>query len=123
MDDNPVKRRQRRALEKSKERIQTARLERDRIKNPTFKRIIDPLPEYKSPYNKEIVQGEISINKLIDKKTHSRLKKLGRPRTKKKRKGQGYINDEKKLKRALNMSTTKYREGDSRTEFQTEYGA
>ena len=86
--DNPVKSRQIRAIEKSKERIQTARAERDRIRNPKFKKITDPLPDYKSPYNRDIVQSEIPINKLIDKKTHKRLKKMGRPSIKKRRKGQ-----------------------------------
>jgi hypothetical protein len=93
-------------LEKSKERCETARAERDRIRNPKFRKIVDPLPEYKSPYNKDIVQSEIPISKLIDKKTHKRLKKLGRPQKKRKTVQQKF-KEKNKYKRAINMSTTK----------------
>lgn len=100
--ENPIKKRQKMALEKSKQRIQTAREERNRLKNPKFKKIADPLPEYKSPYNKEIVQSEIPISRLIDKNTHRRLKKLGRASPKKK-----YLKGKSKIGQALEMSTTK----------------
>ena len=46
--------------------------------NPQFKKIKDPLPNYKGPYNKELIQSEISLVDLIDNETHQRLKKLGK---------------------------------------------
>ena len=76
--ENNLQSRQQQALEKSKERIQTAREQREKIMNPKFKKIKDPLPNYKGPYNKELIQSDIALVDLIDNDTHRRLKKLGK---------------------------------------------
>ena len=102
---NVVKSRQDHAVEQQKERIKTARDQRDKINNPQFKKIMDPLPEYKSPYNKDFVQSEIPLKKLLDKNTQKKLKDAGRAQ-KQLRPGQTDLR-QNKINKILQSSTTK----------------